>query len=227
MKQRNINKIGRPAAVLAAVFALTYSLFAILSLLNLIPHPYELFWQFLPSLLLAFAFVITVVCLHYIVAEENKIYTAIGSAFAIIYCTCASIVYFIQLAVVVPQLLQHKIDDNHLLAFADKSFMVAIDCIGYGVMSLSTFFSAFAFKDAKSRWLYRSLLFSGILIPFVVGSFFIPALMAVGALWMIAMPMAMINAAAWFGNSNKQISDHNSLNDQNLESKELVRYEYQ
>src|SRR5215204_1046533 len=122
MKQLNANKIGKPAAVLAAVFALTYCVFAILSLLKLLTHPYDLLWQFLPSLLLAFAFVITIVCLHYTVAEENKIYTAIASAFAIVYCSCVSIVYFTQIAVVIPQLLQHKIDDNHLLAFTDKSF---------------------------------------------------------------------------------------------------------
>ena len=87
MKQLNANKIGRPAAVLAAVFAVTYSVIAILSLLKLLPHPYELFWQFLPSLLLAFAFVTTVVCLHYTVAEERTIFTGLASTFAIVYCT--------------------------------------------------------------------------------------------------------------------------------------------
>jgi hypothetical protein len=169
--------------------------------------------------------VITIICLHYTVTEEKKIYTAIASAFAIVYCTCVSIVYFTQLAVVIPQLLQYKIDDNHLLAFGERSFMVAVDCIGYGVMSLSTFFAAFAFNDAKNRWLYRSLLFSGILIPFVVGSFFIPALMAIGALWMIAMPMAMINAAGWFSSNKKQ---HYSISkQQNLKIQEMVEYDLQ
>jgi glucan phosphoethanolaminetransferase (alkaline phosphatase superfamily) len=139
MKQLTANKIGRLAAVLAAIFALTYSVFAILSLLKLLPHSSELFWQFLPSLLLAFAFATTVVCLHYTVAEEKKIYTALASSFAVVYCTCVTIVYFTQLAVVIPQLLQHKIDDNHLLAFTGNSFMVAVDCIGYGVMCLSAF----------------------------------------------------------------------------------------
>src|SRR4051812_31537544 len=101
MKQSNANKIGRPAAGFGAVFALMYSVFAILSLLKLLPHPYDLLWQFLPSLLLAFAFVITIVCLHYTVAEEKKIYTAVATAFAVVYCSCVSIVYFSQIAVVI------------------------------------------------------------------------------------------------------------------------------
>ncbi|MFL5789122.1 MAG: hypothetical protein ACJ748_13765 [Flavisolibacter sp.] len=223
MKQLNANKIGKPAAVLAAVFALTYSVFAILSLLKLMPHPYELFWQFLPSLLLAFAFVITIVCLHYTVSEENKIYTALATAFAVVYCSCVSIVYFTQIAVVIPQLLQNKINDNHLLAFTDKSFMVAVDCIGYGVMCLSSFFAAFAFKQHyKSRWLYRSLLFSGFLTPFTIGAFFIPAFLAAGALWIIAMPMALINSAKWFRSNEKQPCNTSK---QNLKTEEIVEYD--
>lgn len=227
MKQLNANKIGRPAAVLAAVFALTYSVFAILSLLKLVPHPYELFWQFLPSLLLAFAFVTTVVCLHYTVAREESIYTALASAFAVVYCTCVTIVYFTQLAVVIPRFLQHKINDNHLLAFTDNSFMVAVDCIGYGVMCLSTFFAAFAFKkNSESRWFYRSLLFSGFLTPFTIAAFFIPALLAIGALWMVAMPMALINAAKWFSSNIKQYN-HNTSKQQNFKTEKIHQYELQ
>lgn len=206
MKQVSANKMGEPAAVLAAVFALLYSVFAVLSLMKLLPRPYDLFLQFLPSLLLGFAFVITIVCLHYTVKEERKIYTAISMAFGVVYCSLVSMVYFTQLAVVIPQMSQNKINDDHLLAFTGKSFMVAVDCIGYGVMGLSAFFAAFAFRtEYRSRWLYRSLLFSGILTPFVIASFFIPALLAVGALWMIAMPMALINSARYFSSNRKAI----------------------
>ncbi|MFL5740402.1 MAG: hypothetical protein ACJ75B_09315 [Flavisolibacter sp.] len=226
MKQLNANNIGRPAAVLAAAFALTYSVFAILSLLKLLPHPYELFWQFLPSLLLAFTFVITIVCLHFTVPEEKKIYTALAAAFAVVYCSCVCIVYFTQIAVVIPQLLQQKINDDHVLVFTDKSFMVAVDCIGYGLMCLSTLFAALAFKqDYRSRWLYRSLLFSGFLTPFTIAAFFIPAFLAVGALWIIAMPMALINSAKWFSRNKKQ--PYNTSKQKNLKTEEIVEYDLQ
>lgn len=199
MHSNNVKKIGRPAAILAAIFAATYSVFALLSVFMLIPHPYDLFWQFLPSFLLAIVFVITIVCLHYSVKAENKIYTAIATAFAVVYCVCVTIVYFTQLAVVVPAQLQHKIDDNHLLAFSDGSFMVAVDCIGYGMMSLTTLFAAIAIKRVgRNKWLYRSLLCNGLLTPFVITAFFVPAFLAIGALWMITLPMSMINAAKFF-----------------------------
>jgi len=82
---------------------------------------------------------------------------------------------------------------------------------------LSTFFAAFAFKrNYRSRWLYRSLLFNGFLTPFTIAAFFIPALLAIGALWMITMPMALINAASWFSINGKYI--YNKLNHPKLET---------
>jgi hypothetical protein len=209
MRSNNIKAIGKPAALLAAIFAIIYSVFALLSLFKLIPHPYDLFWQFLPSLLLAFAFVVTIICVHYCVGEEHKIYTGIASALAVIYAACVTIVYFTQLAVIIPLQLQHKIDDSHLLAFSNGSFMVAVDCIGYGIMSLTTLFAAFAFKtDGSSKWLYRSLLYNGLLAPFVVMAFFIPAFLAIGALWMITLPTAMINIVRFFGRPTYQAFLH-------------------
>lgn len=205
MHKDNVKAIGRLAALLAVLFAIIYSVFALLSLFKLIPHPFDLFWQFLPSLLLAFAFVVTIVCLHYSVAEEYKIYTAIASAFAVLYAACVTIVYFTQMAVVFPAQLQHKIDDTYILAFSDGSFMVAVDCMGYGIMSLTTLFAAFAFKgDSRHKWLYRSLMYNGLLTPFVIAAFFIPAFLAIGALWMITLPMAMINVAKLFKKEHRR-----------------------
>jgi len=199
MKASSVSRIGKTAALLAAIFALIYSAFALLDLFKIIPPPYDLFWQFLPSLFLGFAFVVTIICLHYSVAEEFKVYTAIASAFAILYCACVTIVYFTQIAVVIPKFLQHNIDEAYVLVFSGKSFMVAVDCIGYALMSAATFFAAFAFKnDYEHRWLYRSLLYNGLLAPVIILAFFVPAFIFVGALWIITLPMAMINAARIF-----------------------------
>src|SRR4051794_33254184 len=98
----NVKRIGKPAALLSAVFAIIYSVFQLLAAFKIIEHPHELFWLFLPSLILAFTFLITVICLHFLVNEENKIFAAIASAFAILYCAFGTIVYFTQLAVVIP-----------------------------------------------------------------------------------------------------------------------------
>jgi hypothetical protein len=139
------------------------------------------------------------------VADNKKIYTAIAAAFALLYCAFVGLVYFTQLGVVIPLLEQNRIDETHLLAFTERSFLVAVDCIGYAAMNAATLSAAFAFRhEKKNRWLYRSLLYNGLQTPVVIAAFFITPLMYVGALWMITLPMAMINAARMFAQDAKQ-----------------------
>src|SRR4030095_2330579 len=114
----------------------------------------------------------------------------------LLYAGDISLVYFSQLTVVIPQLLRSEITEMHVLAFRSKSFLMAVDCLGYFFMSLSTFFAAFAFENDK--WLFRGLLYNGLLLPVLILAFFYPFFYYVGALWMITFPMAMLNTAGLF-----------------------------
>ena len=192
----SINKIGFWSAVLSVFFGLCYSVPQILSALKIIPHPQDLFWLFLPSLFLAPAFLIAMICLNFSVVSGLKIWTAIGRDFAVIYCTLVTLVYFSQLTVVLPQEYKGALDEKYLLLFEPKTFLTAVDCLGYFFMSLSTFFAAFAFR--KNKWLYYGLLWNGALMPVLVLAFFYPVFYYAGAVWMITFPLAMINAAKFF-----------------------------
>ncbi|CAN5357166.1 hypothetical protein BH09BAC6_BH09BAC6_03660 [soil metagenome] len=193
------NRIGFWSAILSLIFAIGYSIPQLLSTFGAIPHPQDLFWLFLPSLFLAPAFLVTMICLHYRAPEGLKIWTAIGWSFAALYAIAVSSVYFTQLTVVLPAQTAGKIDENHILIFGPKTFLMAIDCLGYFFMSLSTFFAAYAFPRVH-KWLYRGLLWNGLLIPVLILAFFFPWFYYIGALWMITFPLAMINAARLFHN---------------------------
>jgi len=194
-----IRTIGWWSALLSLFFAISYSVPQIFSELKLIPHPQDLFWLFVPSLFLAPAFLVTMICVHFFVNEDVKIWTAIAMAFSILYTVCATIVYFTQLTVVIPQLLRSEIDETNVLAFHTKSFLMAIDCLGYFFMSLSTIFAALAFlKDKNNKWLYRGFLYNGLLLPVLILAFFYPVFYYIGALWMITFPLAMIQVANLF-----------------------------
>lgn len=203
----NIKTIGFWAAVTSLVFALGYCVTQLLSSFKVLPHPQDLFWLFLPSLFLAPAFVITMICLHYTVAEHEKIWTALGAAFAIMYGVLVDLVYFTQLTVVVPPELRGEIDSTHVLIFESKTFLMAVDCLGYFFMSLSTLFAAFAFRESAShKWLYRGMLWNGLLLPIIILAYFYPFFYYIGALWMITFPLAMIQAAKLFHiRSNRSI----------------------
>ena len=99
---------------------------------------------------------IPTICLHYKAAADLKIWSAIGTAFAVIYCTMATLTYFTQLGSIVPGVVQGVINESHPFIFKPRSFTMTIDCLGYFFMSLSTLFSAFAFKKT-SRVKYVSV----------------------------------------------------------------------
>ena len=196
MNRSRVNKTGYWSSTLAVTFGLSYSVPQILSATKIIPHPQDLFWLFLPSLFLAPVFLIAMVCLHYSAHNRLQLWTAIGAAFALLYCADVSLVYFTQLSVVLPAQLKGEIHEKQVLVFDRRTFLVAVDCLGYFFMSLSTFFAAFAFK--KNKWLYRGLLWNGALMPVLVLAYFYPVFYYAGAVWMITFPLAMINAAKFF-----------------------------
>ncbi len=201
MHSSSINRMGFITAILSVIFGFCYSIAQILSTAQIIPHPQDLFWLFLPSLFLAPSFLIAIICLHYAASASLKIWTNIGVAFAVLYCTDVSMVYFTQLTVIVPAQLKGQIDEKSVLLFNPKTFLMAVDCLGYFFMSLSTLFTAFAFR--KNTWLYRGLLWNGALMPVLVLAFFYPTFYYIGALWMITFPLAMINAARFFRNDSR------------------------
>ena len=189
--------IGFWSAALSCLFAIGYSIPQLLSSFQILQHPHDLFWLFLPSLFLAPAFLVTTISLHYTASEEYRIYTAIGIAFAIVYCSFATLVYFTQLTVVIPPLLRGEIDKTHVLAFKSRSFLMAIDCIGYFFMSLSTLSIAFAFRTS-GKTLFKWMLANGVLIVIFIPAFFVPFFYYIGAIWILTFPAAMISAAKIF-----------------------------
>jgi len=201
MNTSTISKIGFWSTTLSVIFGLGYSIPQILSEMKVLPHPQDLFWLFLPSLFLAPIFLIAMISLHYAAEAGLKIWTAIGAAFAILYCTDVSMVYFTQLSIVVPAQLKGTVDEKQVLLFDRKTFLMAVDCLGYFFMSLSTFFAAFAF--IKNKWLYRGLLWNGALMPVLILAYFYPEFYYLGAVWMITFPLAMINAAKFFKNDSQ------------------------
>ena len=194
-----LKPVGFWASVLSVFFAIAYSVPQIISELKLIPHPQDLYWLFIPSLLLAPSFLVVMICLHYKAPQNRKLFTAIAAAFAVLYCTDVTLVYFSQITVVIPAQLENEVSNKQVLLFDRRTFLMAVDCLGYFFMSLSTLFAAFAFRF-KNKWLYRGLLYNGLLFPVLVLAFFYPLFYYVGAAWMITFPLAMIHAAKYFQN---------------------------
>jgi len=191
-------RLGRCSAIMSAIFALSYCTAQILAWLNILPHPFELFWIFLPSLFLAPAYLLTVICLYYTSPVERRFWNAIAIAFGVIYCSFATLNYFTQLTVVVPAQLHGKIDESYVLIFKQGSFLFAVDCLGYFFMSFSSLTAALAFRGTD-RLLYRWLLLNGLLVIVFIAAYFNPFFYYIGSPWLLTFTLAMTYAARRFG----------------------------
>lgn len=162
--------------------------------------PFGIILLLTPSLLLAVSFVILMVSIHYYAPKTRKIWSHLGIAFAIAYAVLISIVYFVQLTLVVPRLIEGNIQDIQLLIFVPfDSFLYAVDILGYSFMSLSTLFAAWVFVDHKMERATRWFLFAnGLIIPFLVFQMYFHSLIYIASVWAITFPGATISLAILF-----------------------------
>jgi hypothetical protein len=153
-----------------------------------------------PSLLLGPAFVAMIAALHVAAPPARRAFTLSALAFATIYATLNCVIYFGQLTFVAPRLAAGRIDDIRLLLFIPyKSFLFAVDLLGYSFMSLSTLFAAFGLPPQKQTRAARiALIANGLLLPALALQMYFPALIWIGALWAVTFPASAILLARLF-----------------------------
>jgi hypothetical protein len=193
--------LGFWSAVLCTVFSLAYVLAQLCEWLGLLgsdggPNSrstaFGLAVLLTPSLLLGVAFVVLMVSIHYLAEPSARIWSHLAVAFAIMYATLISFVYYVQLAFVLPRLARNNTEHIQLLLFEPfDSFLYAVDVYGYSLMSLSTLFAAATFtQPGLERWIRGALIANGCLIPFLSLQMFYPPLIWGGSLWAITFPAA-------------------------------------
>lgn len=120
------------------------------------------FGSYLSSMFIAFSFVM-MVC-SYAGLADNTVKTAgyVSVAFASIYATIILLVYFAQLTTVrLSELTCHAAE---LLDFQRCGLMFNYDLLGYGLMSLATFFTGLTIKPRTKadKWLKCLLMIHGV-----------------------------------------------------------------
>jgi hypothetical protein len=199
-----VNKVGFWSAILTAIFALTYSVAQIAVLASPPTPPWDFIELFAPSLLLAWTFIVLLISIHYYAPEERKIYSHIGMTFGVLYAALVSIVYFVELSVAVPMIFKGQTYPAWL-SFTSPSMLVSIDGLGYMFMALATLFASQVFAGQKQHGLIRWAFFAnGLLSIVILLAVFIPSVTAVGALWIITMPLSAITTIQLFYKEQKR-----------------------
>lgn len=198
---KSVRRIGIWSAVLCTVFSLTYIVAQLCEWAGLFgssggPHsqstPLGLVVLLTPSLLLGLSFVVLMISIHYYAETSVRIWSHLAVVFASMYATLISMVYYVQLAFVMPRLARGDTEGiEHLVFEPFDSWLYAVDVYGYSLMSLSTWFAAAVFNSGGiERWIRWALMANGFLIPFLSLQMFYPPLIWGGSLWAITFPTA-------------------------------------
>ena len=185
-----VSRLGFWSAVLTAVFAAAFFLacfltpprsgpFAPAAIIVLYPYtnvaafiPNDYLWLY-PGILLALIFIVLVVCIHSYAPSDRKIFSHIALSFAVIYATIILIDYFIQFTVVIPSILTGETAGLSLFTqYNPHGFFIALETLGYSMMSGAFLFVAAVFAGGKLERALRWIFIAG----FVAAVLFFTAL---------------------------------------------------
>ena len=194
--------LGFWGALFSLIFGAMYiaaELAHLLGLLGVHDSPQSLVIRMTPSLFLPIAFIVLIGAIHATASQQDRVWTQIALAFAIIYAVFVSFVYFTQITVAVPLALQGDADKYPLLEFTFGTFMFAVDILGYAFMSLATLFAAPVFKgDGLERWIRWALVANGCLAAPIALQIIFQPLWYAAAIWVVTFPVTTILLAIWF-----------------------------
>ncbi|EKD24348.1 MAG: hypothetical protein ACD_81C00042G0003 [uncultured bacterium] len=126
--------------------------------------PRDYIWMY-PAILLLLVYVTLSVCIHYLASDEKKIYSHIGFSFALISATLLIADYFLQLSVIQPSLLNRETDGISILTqYNPHGIFIALEDLGYLLMSLSFLFMALVFSGSRLEKSIRAVFVTGFVL---------------------------------------------------------------
>jgi hypothetical protein len=205
----SVKTLGFWSAVLSTLFSMAYVVGQIAEWLGLLGSqrgpeststPLGLAVLLTPSLFLGSAFLVLVISIHYLASPTQKVWSHTAIAFATAYTVLISIVYFVQLTLVLPRLARGETEGIEMFIFMPfNSFLYAVDILGYSFMSVATFFAAMVFTGGGLKRIVRFfLLANGLLLPFIALQMYVHPLIYIAALWAVTFPGATWSLALLF-----------------------------
>ncbi|GAB6273507.1 MAG: hypothetical protein STSR0004_03700 [Peptococcaceae bacterium] len=201
---KSIIHVGFWSAVITAVFCILFSIAAVLTEAGALAAPWDVVLPIAPSLVLAPAFLVMLVCVNAIVPSEKKIWIQLGVAFAEVYVPLCSTAYIVELFVVEPRVMHGAASQVALLTLTrGDTILNAVDGIGYIFMCLATLFAAPAFVGGRlQQWIRWLFLANGILAAPIFLTYFVnPSFIYVAAPWSVTISGSAILLAIFFRRS--------------------------
>ncbi|HKZ83713.1 MAG TPA: hypothetical protein VJ793_08655 [Anaerolineae bacterium] len=216
-----VSQVGFWSAILSGIFAFGWFAGMVVQTILSPPEPWTgidafarsfrfiQMLNFIPSLPLASAFLVLMVCVYFYASEEKKIWGLLGLAFTIVYSVMASINYLIQLLVVRQSLALGETEGLGLFAHGNTHSVFWALASSYAYMSLAMLFAAWVFgSNGLERWVHWLFIIVGVTAPFqFVGVIFELGLLVgapAGLIWSIATPLACFLLAVLFKRAERK-----------------------
>ncbi len=123
--------------------------------------PRDYLWMY-PAMILLFYYFILMSSIYHFVIKEKRIFAHIGLSFALISTAVLLMDYFLQVSVIQPSLMQGETDAIALFSqYNAHGIFIALEEIGYMVMSLSFLFLAPIFLKGSTKEKILGKLFVG------------------------------------------------------------------
>ena len=140
----------------SAIVTVTVFLFALFLIVN-----YSM-GSFFVCLILPLGFIMMTAAFHNECENDRKVAANIGLILAAVYSTFIMLVYFTQLTTVNNEQLTEQA--ARMLEFGKFGLIFNYDLLGYGMMSLSTFFTGLSMKaeNKADKWLKALMMIHGV-----------------------------------------------------------------
>jgi hypothetical protein len=194
-------RLGFWSGMLAAGFSLAFSIASVPVLLGAVGPPWDNVLTLVPSLLLAPALLVLMVCVHDRAPDHQQLWSRLGLTFGGLYAALVSTVYVVELTVVEPLIVRGETDRAGLLTIDPGGVLNAIDGLGYIFLCMALLSLAPLFAGTRvQRWIRWFLLTNGAaMLPIALTYFVDRAFLLLAApLWVIAMPTVTLLLAVWF-----------------------------
>ncbi|MES1191792.1 MAG: hypothetical protein ABUS47_12025 [Steroidobacter sp.] len=206
---RSTKMVGFWSAVCATAFSLAYIVAQLAEWIGWLGSgggpesssaPTGLILLLTPSLFLGSSFLMLIVSVHQLAIADRKIWSHVAIAFATAYAVLISMVYFVQLTLVAPRIIENRTADIEVFLFRPfDSFLYAVDILGYSFMSVATLFAGRIFSgNGIERTARFWLTMNGLLIPFIALQIYFHALIWIASLWAVTFPAATWSLAIIF-----------------------------
>jgi hypothetical protein len=193
--------LGFWSAAVAASCSVVFSIASVPVLAGLVAPPWDNVLTLVPSLLLAPALLVVLICVDDAAPPDKKIWSHVAVAFAGVYVALVSVVYVVELAVVEPLIVSGQVDRAGLLTIDPGGVLNAIDGLGYVFLCLALLFAAPVFTGPRlDRWTRWLLVLNGVTVGPIVLTYFVDRafLVLAGPTWAVAVPAVCVLMAVSF-----------------------------